>query len=72
MTFIVQNCGVFFKKNQVSPSYRILDDKFKQKKMFLEDQHSNIVLRSFNSNEAEELMVISYADLFTPLFLPRL
>lgn len=40
--------------------------------VFLEDQDSNIVLRSSNNNGVEELMVISCADLFISLFLPRL
>lgn len=74
MTFIVQNCGAFFQKTQVSPSYRVCADKIKEKKkkVFLEDQDSDIVLRNSNSNGAEKLMVISYADLFISLFLPKL
>lgn len=63
---------LFFQKTQVSPSYRVRDDKLEKKMVFLEDQDSNIVLRSSNNNGVEELMVISCADLFISLFLPRL
>lgn len=36
------------------------------KKMPLENQHPTVMLRSSTSNRAEELMVISYSDHFTP------
>lgn len=65
---------LFFKKPRSlhHTEYVLTKSRKKKKKVFLEDQDSDIVLRSSNSNGAEKLMVISYADLFISLFLPRL
>lgn len=69
---MVQNCGAFSKNQCLSIIQSMWWQIQAKKKKFLEDHDSNIVLRSSNSNGTEELMVISYADLFKPLFLPRL
>jgi len=68
VTLIVQNCGAFSIKNRSLHHIEYMVTNSGNKTL-QEDQHPNILLRSSTSNGAEELMVISYADHFTPLFL---
>lgn len=68
MTFIIQSCEAFFKKPRSLHYTEYMMTNSSKKKLFLEDQISNIVLRSCNSNGAEELVVIFYAENHTFVF----